>query len=214
MLLSKMLDEAKKQFTVKVPADVQDEIYRLMGEQKQSGTAYGLQEGQQAQDFTLNNAQGAAVNLYEKLEQGPVVLTFYRGGWCPFCNLQLRAYQSILPDIEALGAQLMALSPQSPDNTLSQQQKEDLRFQVLSDTNGIAADRYGVLFDVPSALQHKMANTLKVNLIEYNATDRWVLPIPSTFIIDTTGLIRFAYANPDFMQRLEPHAIVDQLQKL
>lgn len=214
MRLNQILDEAKKQFVAKVPEDVQVEIFRSIREQQQSGRVYGLQEGHLAKDFTLDNSAGVPVNLFQRLSKGPVVLTFYRGGWCPFCNLQLRAYQNILPEIEALGGQLIALSPQSPDNTLSQQQKEDLRFQVLSDANGLAAALYQVLFDVPPYLREIMTNKLKINLAEYNATDRWILPIPSTFLIDAAGVIRSAYVNPDFMQRLEPRDILDQLNKL
>ncbi|WP_276353125.1 peroxiredoxin-like family protein [Cohnella caldifontis] len=214
MLLNELLEEAKKNFEAKAPEDVQTEIYRLMREQEQSETAYGLQPGERAEDFTLNNANGVAVNLRERLAAGPVVLVFYRGGWCPFCNIQLRAYRSALPEIEALGAQLVAVSPQSPDNALSQQQKEDLRFQVLSDTNGMAAALYKVLFEVPPRLRELMAGKLRVNLAEYNAADRWILPIPSTFIIDASGIVRSAYVNPDFMKRMEPQDILDRLKSL
>ncbi|MBW7475783.1 AhpC/TSA family protein [Paenibacillus oenotherae] len=212
--LSPILDEAKKQFVAKTSTDVHNEIFGLIREQQQSGMVYGLQEGQQAKDFTLNNSVGVPVNLFEQLSKGPVILTFYRGGWCPFCNMQLRAYQSILPEIEALGGQLIALSPQSPDNTLSQQEKEELRFHVLSDTDGMAAALYNLLYDVPPSIQEIMTNQFKRDLMEYNATDRWILPVTSTFIIDKSGIIRSAYVNPDFMQRLEPQDILDQLNKL
>jgi peroxiredoxin len=218
MLLNQVLGEAKKQFVAKfvanTPVDVQAEIFRMIREQQQSGVVYGLQEGQKAKDFTLNNSVGVNVNLFEQLSNGPVVLTFYRGGWCPFCNIQLRAYQNILPEIEALGGQLIAVSPQSPDNTLSQQEKEDLRFQVLSDTNGLVGAFYNVLYDVPLYIQEIMTNQFNLNLAEYNATNRWILPIPSTFMIDESGVIRSAYVNPDFMKRLEPQDILDQLKKL
>lgn len=214
MRLSQSLDEAKKNFVAKVPADVQLEIFRLIREQEQSGIVYGLREGERAIDFTLMNSVGTPVNLYEQLSKAPVVLTFYRGGWCPFCNIQLRAYQNILQDMEAMGAQLITLSPQSPDNTLTQQEKEGLRFHVLSDTDGLVASSYQVLFDMPSSLQEAMTNKLNLNLAEYNASDRWTLPVPSTFIIDKTGIIRMAYVNPDFMERLEPQDILDQLKKL
>ncbi|CAH1201628.1 hypothetical protein PAECIP111893_01678 [Paenibacillus plantiphilus] len=214
MRLNQMLDEAKTQFVAKTPVDVHNEIFRLIREQQQSGLVYGLQEGQQAQDFTLNNSAGVPVNLFELLSHGPVVLTFYRGGWCPFCNMQLRAYQSILPEVEALGGQLIAVSPQSPDNTLSQQEKEELRFHVLSDTNGLAAALYNLLYDVPPSIQEIMTNQFKLNLMEYNAANRWILPFTSTFIIDKSGVIRLAYVNPDFMQRLEPQVILDRLKQL
>nr|WP_264370906.1 redoxin domain-containing protein [Paenibacillus sabinae] len=147
------------------------------------------------------------MSLYEELTQGPVVLTFYRGGWCPFCSMQLRAYQGIMPDIQAIGAQLIAVSPQSPDNTLSQQEKESLTYQVLSDTEGLAAAQYNILYDVPSYIQEVMQNRFGLNLAEYNASDRWVLPVPATFMIDERAVIRSSYVNPDYMKRLEPQGI-------
>lgn len=214
MLLNEILGEAKQQFKSRVPEHAQTEIFGLIHEQQQSGKVYGLQQGHQAPDFTLTSAMGGSVNLVEQLGEGPVVLTFYRGGWCPYCNLQLRAYQSILPEIEALGGKLIAVSPQSPDNTFSQQEKEDLKFHVLSDPDGQVASHYEILFELPSSLQEVMLHTLKLDLMDYNAADRWILPIPSTFIIDKSGNIRFAYVNPDFMQRLEPQVILEQLKNL
>ncbi|CAM3216234.1 peroxiredoxin-like family protein [Paenibacillus lupini] len=214
MLLNEILGEAKQQFKSRVPEHAQAEIFGLIHEQQQSGKVYGLREGHQAPDFTLPSTTGVAVNLVEQLAKGPVVLTFYRGGWCPYCNLQLRAYQSILPEIEALGGRLIALSPQNPENTLSQQEKEDLNFHVFSDPNGKVASLYDILFELPTSLQEVMLHTLKLDLLDYNAANRWILPIPSTFIIDRSGIIRFTYVNPDFMQRLEPQVILEQLKNL
>ncbi|MFB9276091.1 peroxiredoxin-like family protein [Cohnella cellulosilytica] len=214
MSLNQTLEEMKQQFIAHSPAEVQAAMFRSIREQQESGFRYGLQEGQRAKDFTLQNSTGLSVHLYDELAQGPVVLTFYRGGWCPYCNSQLRAYQKVLPEIEALGARLIAVSPQSPDNTLSHQEKENLQFQVLSDTNGLVAAFYNILYDVPPYLQEMMTNLFKLNLAEYNATDRWILPIPSTFMIDESGIIRSAYVNPDFMQRFEPEDILDELRKL
>lgn len=214
MNFTQALVEAKQDFVANVPADVYTRIFRHIKEQQESGIDYGLREGQLAKDFTLKNSIGEEINLFDQLYKGPVVLTFYRGDWCPFCNLQLRAYQAILPEIEALGGQLIAVSPQSPDNTLSQQEKEGLRFQVLSDTNGLVAAFYNILFDVPSYIQEVMLHNFGLNLAEYNATDRWILPVPSTFMIDENGIIRSSYVNPDFMQRQEPHEILAQLRKL
>jgi peroxiredoxin len=214
MSLNQALEAAKQQFIAHSPADVQAEMFRSIRELQESGVQYGLQAGQKAKDFTLKNAMGDSVHLYDELAKGPVVLTFYRGGWCPYCNMQLRAYQEVLPEIEALGARLIAVSPQSPDNTLSHQEKSELQFQVLSDTNGLIAAIYNILYDVPPYIQEIMANQFKLNLAEYNATERWILPIPSTFMIDETGIIRSAHVNPDFMKRPEPEDILDELRKL
>ena len=214
MTLESSLREAKQAFGKKLPADVQNEIVGLIREQSQSGIAYGLQPGDAAEDAALPNAAGETVRLAEQWARGPVVLVFYRGGWCPFCNLQLRAYQAVLPDIEALGARLIAISPQSPDHASTQQEKEALRFDVLSDQGGVAAARYRLLFELPPSLSETMANKMNLDLTAYNATDRWILPVPATFIIDRTGVVRYAYANPDFMRRLEPGVVLEQLRKL
>jgi peroxiredoxin len=93
-------------------------------------------------DFKLTNALGQDVILFKELAKGPIVLVFYRGGWCPFCNMQLKAYQQIWPEIQAMGAQLIAISPQNPDHSLSLQEKEGLEFQVLSDLNGLVTAKY------------------------------------------------------------------------
>lgn len=213
MSLTQALAKVKKEFIAHTPLDIQTEMFRQIREQQESDIAYGPQEGQKAKDFTLKNAVGEEVNLYEELSKGPVVLTFYRGGWCPFCNSQLKAYEKLLPEIEALGGRLIAVSPQSPDNTLSQQEKEELTFQVLSDTHGLVAAFYNVLYDVPEYIQETMKQA-GMDLMEYNATNRWVLPIPSTFMIDEFGTIRSVYVNPDFMQRLDPENILHELRKL
>lgn len=214
MSLNQTLEEMKQQFIAHSPAEVQAEMFRSIREQLESGVQYGLQEGQKAKDFTVKNSIGSPVHLYDELAKGPVVLTFYRGGWCPYCNSQLRAYQKVLPEINALGARLIAVSPQSPDNTLSHQEKAGLQFEVLSDTHGLVAAFYNILYDVPPYIQELMTNLFKMNLAEYNATDRWILPIPSTFMIDESGMIRYAHVNPDFMKRLEPEDILDELRKL
>ncbi|WP_139994034.1 peroxiredoxin-like family protein [Paenibacillus paridis] len=213
MSLTQALAEAKQEFIAHTPLEIQAEMFRQIREQHESGFVYGRQEGQRAKDFILKNALGKTISLYEELSKGPVVLTFYRGGWCPFCNSQLKAYQKLLPDIQALGGQLIAISPQSPDNTLSQQEKEELTFQVLSDAHGLVAAFYNILYEVPDYIKNIMKQ-IGMDLAEYNATNRWILPIPSTFMIDESGIIRSAYVNPDFMQRLDPDNILYELRKL
>ncbi|CAM3880234.1 hypothetical protein GCM10009865_27930 [Aeromicrobium ponti] len=129
---------------------------------------------------------------YEELEKGPVVLTFYRGSWCPFCNRQLKAYQEILPDIQELVAQLLAISPQTPDNTLSMQEKNEFDFQVLSDPRGIVSAKYNVLFDVPDYLKDAYEK-IDLDLESFNGKVNWILPVLATFMIDETGEIRFKH---------------------
>ncbi|WP_258171225.1 peroxiredoxin-like family protein [Paenibacillus sp. R14(2021)] len=208
------LEQSKAGFITTAPEEMQEAFFRHMKEQLESGIVFGLKEGAKAPDFTLANPLGEQVSLYDELAKGPVVLTFYRGSWCPFCNIQLRAYQQLLPDIEKLGGQLIAVSPQSPDNSLSQKEKEELAFQVISDPNGQVADSYNVLYEVPDYLKPVFTNNFGLDLTAFNATVRWILPVPATYIIDQQGSIRFAHVNPDFMERLEPGEIINQLKKL
>ncbi|TBL74592.1 peroxiredoxin-like family protein [Paenibacillus thalictri] len=208
------LEQTKAGFIAKVPGEAQADIFRHIKEQQLSGAVFGLHEGDKAPDFTLPNPLGEQVTLYDELAKGPVVFIFYRGGWCPFCNVQLRAYQQCLPEIRKQGAQLLAVSPQSPDNSLSQKEKEKLIFQVLSDTNGLVAESYNLLFELPDYLQHTLKHTLGLDLGVYNRTDRWVLPVPAALIIDQAGFVRFAEADPDFMKRTEPQTIIGELKKL
>ncbi|CAN7761941.1 peroxiredoxin-like family protein [Paenibacillus sp. LjRoot56] len=211
--LTEQLEAATQQFKANAPIEAQIKIGQMIEELQKSGIASGKQQGEKAVDFKLTNALGRDVILFEELAKGPVLLVFYRGGWCPSCNMQLRAYQQILPEIQAMGAQLIAISPQKPDHSLSLQEKESLEFQVLSDPNGLVTAKYNLLFDVPPGVRELMEGN-GLNLAEYNNTSKWVLPIPATFIIDENAIIRSAYVNPNFRQRQSPEEILQELKKL
>ena len=213
MNLQSQLDVAKEQLVASTPLEFHSSMFRMIQEQQESGLVYGLTVGSKAKDFTLRNALGQEMNLFEELAKGPVVLSFYRGGWCPFCSMQLRAYQDVLSEIHKLGAQLIAISPQSPDNTLSQKEKENLSYQVLSDSNGLVAAKHNILFEVPTYVQ-EVLSLAGLNLAEYNSTDRWILPVPTTFMIDESAVIRSTFVNPDFMKRPDPQDILAELRKL
>ncbi|SDD28492.1 AhpC/TSA family protein [Halanaerobium congolense] len=148
--------------------------------------------------------------MAEKLEEGPVVLVFYRGGWCPYCNLQLNAYQQALPEIKEKGTQLIAVSPQTPDNTLSQKEKEELDFELLSDQKGETAADYEVLFEVPAAVK-EVYQDFGLDIAEYNGLDEWILPVPAVYIINQEGKIEFVDLNVDYTVRTEPQTIIDNL---
>lgn len=214
MSIKEQLALAKANFIAKVPEEAQTKILLQMKELQQSGIAFGLREGDAAPNFALANPLGEPVSLYDELAKGPVVLTFYRGSWCPFCSIQLRAYQHILPDLQRLGSQLIAISPQSQDNALTQIEKEQLTFQVLSDPNGDVASRYKLLFELPGYLQDTYLHMLGRDLATFNQSARWVLPVPATFLIDQERVVRRSYVNPDFMQRMEAQDILDQLKRL
>ncbi|MGQ7886143.1 peroxiredoxin-like family protein [Paenibacillus sp. WC2504] len=214
MSMNEQLEQTKAGFIAKVPELAQVNIFRHIQEQQQSGIVFGLNEGDRAPNFTLTNPLGEQITLYDQLANGPVILIFYRGVWCPFCNVQLRAYQQLLPEIQKIGGQLMAVSPQSPDNSLSQMEKEQLTFHVLSDPNGQVADSYKLLFELPAYLQNTFTGILGRDLAKFNESDRWLLPVPATYLIDRQLIIRYARVDPDFMNRTEPQEMINQLKRL
>jgi len=208
--LAELQAQAADQMDPQVLQQLHDDTAALV----QSGIAeHGLKEGMQAPDFTLPDATGKQVSLSRLLQQGPVVITFYRGEWCPFCNLHLRAYQKILPQIHALGASLVALSPQTPDNSLTTKEKKELTYAVLSDVGNQIARQYGLVFKVPDAtraIQEEMGKPLP----SYNGDDSWELPMPATFVVDQPGIIQLAFVDADYTRRLEPADIITCLQEI
>jgi peroxiredoxin len=153
--------------------------------------------------LTLSDALGRPVRLAELWSRGPLVLLFYRGGWCPYCNLELRAWQHKLPELQGLGASLVAVSPQTPDNSLSTAEKNELAFPVLSDSSLTASDAFGITFTLPPELVElygRVGNELPV----VNGNGQWALPLPATFVVSRDGRIVFAHVEADYRERAEP----------
>jgi peroxiredoxin len=173
-----------------------------------------LQEGDRAPNFRLPNAQGGSVELNAVLKRGPLVLAFYRGQWCPYCNLELRAYQKVLPQLQALGASLIAVSPQTPDNSLSTAERNELAYPVLFDVGQHLARAYGVAFDLPTELVELYQRQWNNDLAKWNGEGGWSLPIPATYVIDEDARIVLAHVDPDYRERLEPEAVLARLRTL
>jgi peroxiredoxin len=170
--------------------------------------------GDRAPDFTLPDAAGEVVRLATLLARGPVVVTFFRGTWWPYCNLQLQAYQAILPELKALGASLVAISPQTPDHSLSLAEKHNLGFELLSDVGNQVARHYGLVFSLPEPLRELYIKKFGVDLKDYNADEAYELPLPGTFIVARNGTITFAFVDADYTVRMEPGEIVAKLQEI
>jgi len=175
--------------------------------------AHAIARGDAAPDFTLPNARGGEVTLSKLVAKGPVVMAFYRGGWCPYCNLQLRAYQRALPEIRALGASLVAISPESPDKSLSTAEKNALEFEVLSDVKGEAGRAYRLFFDLSDELKALYAANGN-DLAKVNGDGAWHLPMPATYVIGADGRVALAYVDAEYRNRLEPAEIVSSLRGL
>lgn len=171
-----------------------------------------LQVGDKVPDFALPNVRGDVVRLSDTLKSGPVVTAFYRGEWCVYCNLQLRAYQAALPEIHALGGSLIAISPQVPDNSLSTAEKNALEFQVLSDVGNRVARAFGVVFTVSDEIVDLYRGIGRM-LPEINGTPgAWELPVPGTFIVDRDRVVTLAHVDPDHTRRLEPAKVIEGLR--
>lgn len=213
MTLATDLQEFKAQFRSQVP----NEIQTVMGQATQDLATSGivnqaLKVGDFVPDFRLPDATGKTVHIKDILAQGPVVIAFYRGGWCPYCNLELKALQHVLPEIQAAGATLIAISPETPDNTLTTQEKNDLAFTVLSDADNQVARTFGLVFELPESLR-PIYESFGIDLVAANGNNRFELPVPATYVVQPSGEIIYAFADADYTKRAEPSEILNVLQQ-
>ena len=198
----------------RIPAEMLEIMDRAARELSGSGQATrALTAGDRAPRFRLPSAAGETVALDGLLAHGPVVLTFYRGAWCPYCNIALRALQRHHGDITARGARLVAVSPQVPDESLTLAEKHSLAFDVLSDIGADTARQYGLAFDLPDDLA-AVYERLGFDLQRVNGGHPRTLPLPATSVIDRAGTIRWAFVNTDYTTRAEPADILAALDAL
>ncbi|MFB9052178.1 peroxiredoxin-like family protein [Formosa undariae] len=173
-----------------------------------------IKVGETAPRFKLPNARGKSVSLDNLLENGPVVITFYRGSWCPYCNLQIRALQEILGDIRKLGANLVAISPQVPDGSLTDKEISSMDYGVLSDQDAKVAFQYGVAWEVPEFLAEHMRVDRGLDLEKINNGNATMLPIPATFVLNREGVVKWSFVDVDYRKRAEPSDILKALKNL
>jgi peroxiredoxin len=163
--------------------------------------------------FTLANAKNELYSLNNLISHRPLVISFYRGAWCPYCNLEINALQKHLPEITLAGAQLVAVSPQKPDKSLDQISNSQLTFQVLSDIGNKLAKNCGLVFTLPKSLR-PIYQAWQIDIPEHNGDNSFQLPMPATYIIGTEGIIHYAFVDMDYTKRLEPSIIIEQLKSL
>lgn len=173
----------------------------------------GIKVGESAPDFTLADAHGESIHLSNELKKGPVVLVFYRGAWCPFCNMHLRALQKALPEFKKYNAQLILVTPQQPDKSLDQFKKEKVEFKVLSDLNSNVMKAYKLYYKLDKEL-NEVYKKHGLNVEAFNGKGRSELPVPGSFVIDKNAKIIAMHADTDYMQRMEPADIIKALQQV
>jgi len=169
--------------------------------------------GETVPRFTLPDAAGKAVTISDVLARGPAVISFYRGGWCPFCNLELRALQSRLGEVHAAGGSLVAISPETPDLSMTTVEKNSLGFTVLSDHDNTVARAFGLVHRIdPSIVAYQKRNGHDV--AAYNGVEAAEVPLPATYVIDQSGIVHFAFVSADFTRRADPDDVIDAIQRV
>jgi len=176
-------------------------------------TANAKKKGDLFPARVLRRGDGALVDVAAILAAGPTVVMFYRGGWCPYCNLELRAFQQALPEIQALGATLVAVSPETPDDTIETAEKNGVAFTVLSDAGGALARDLGIEFELSPAIK-ALYRKFGHDLAARNDDPRWALPMPATYVVAKGGRIAAAFVDPDYRRRMEPAEAVAALGAL
>jgi len=172
-----------------------------------------LKVGDRMPDFVLPYAEGQLVTSDALYDRAPLVLTFFRGEWCPYCSLVLDALEGALPDIAAAGGHVVALSPEIGGRALTVKENQRLNFEILCDVDNGVALAFGVAFRVPEAYRLAILRE-GIDLNERHGNDGWFIPIPASFIVDTAGTIRGVFADPDFTRRAEPDDIIACLKDL
>lgn len=212
--LAEQTQETVEAFIGGLPEEVQQTVGGVMQRLMSSNiTDNASNVGDKAPEFRLPTVKGGDTTLSELLESGPVVLSFYRGGWCPFCNLEFKALHDKLPEMQALGATLVGISPEAL--AVSQQTAQDnaLEFEVLSDEGNRVARDYGLVMIVDEAIRpHYMQ--WGIDIPTANGDETFELPVPATYVIDQSGVIRAAHVDKDYTKRMEPADIVAALRAL
>ncbi len=202
MSLAGELSSLYDNFYKKAPPSTYDLLTTTNANFKASFTP-GIKVGDTLPSFRLSDAVGKEVNSADLLAQGPLLISFYRGEWCPFCNLELRALQKHLPEFKAKGVTLIAISPELPNQSLTTTEKHNLGFPVLSDVGNKFARQLGIVFAQPDALRPVIqpgVNSLK----DRNGDDSFEVPVPATLLVDRKGVVRNAFIDADYTKRLEP----------
>jgi len=214
--MSRLVDSIKEYqvgFRKKAPKEIQEIMLQATKKLENLHISKNaLKVHEKAKAFTLPSAVGKNVSLDDVLDKNDfAIVSFYRGAWCAYCNLELKALQERNEEFKAWGAQLIAISPQTPDASLSTQEKHDLKFEVLSDANNTVAKSYGLVFSLAEELR-PIYLSFGINIPASNEEDSYELPMPATYVINKNKEIIFSFINEDYTKRCEPQDIIDAIK--
>lgn len=196
------------------PPQVSEIMHRATDELVATGqAARSRKAGDRFPEFTLADTDGKPVRSKDLLMKGPLVVSFYRGIWCPYCNLDLQALEQAVPDIRARGANLVAISPQTAPNSRKSQRDNKLSFPILTDAKSELAHALGIRFALPDYLID-LYKSFKNDLPQINNNPDWVLPMPARYVVGSDGIIVYSEVNPDYTQRPDPSELFPVLDRL
>jgi len=213
MTLATELQTVTESFRQKAPENVFATMEAVTAELATTDLVdQALQSGQQIPDFELPDATGNLICSSDLRAQGPVLISFYRGNWCPYCNLELQALQAHLDQITALGATLVAISPEVPDQSLTAQEKFDLKFPVLSDVGNQVARQFGLVFTLDESLR-PIYDGFGIDIPAHNGDSSFELPVPATYLVGADGTVLNHFVDVDYRERLAPATAIAWLQE-
>jgi len=214
MSLKEQLAEYRAGWYKRVPPERQAIMERHIAQLRTGAIQHTmLKVGDKAPSIVLGNAKGERVDVGALLKKGPVIVTFYRGGWCPYCNIELKAFQDVLPQITAAGASLVAISPEKPDDSLSTAEKNALTFEVLSDVGHEVGRAFGLVYEFTNELRGAYENFGLDIPAKNGAPGQWALPVSATYVIDANGTIIYAYTDADYRDRADPKDVLAVLAR-
>ncbi|NLR94337.1 peroxiredoxin-like family protein [Flammeovirga agarivorans] len=215
MELQKSLDRLKAKIEGGMPEEYVKIMHQATKDLEDSGIGEGiLKVGEKAPIFSLPNQEGELVSSEELLKNGPLVLTFYRGVWCPYCNTDLAYLNKFSKEISELKGTIVSISPQIADNNKLIVERQRLNYDLLSDKGNEVAEQFGLRWELQEPLKSLYNDQFNINLPAYNGEDSWSLPVPARFIVNQDGIIVYAEYSVDYTKRPNSDVLIDELKKL
>lgn len=209
--LAKQIEDLNHELSSQLPQEILEAFGRSIEDLKtQRIEENSIQIGEQMPGFSLPNASGKIINSEEILKDGKIILAFYRGSWCPYCNLELKFLQNNLSQIKDKGATLIAISPQSPDHSLNMTEKNNLEFEVLTDIDNNFAERLGIAFQLQDFVI-PYYNGLGIHLSDFNKNNDHTLPVPAVFVVDENSLVTYKFLDVNYMNRIDVEELIQAL---
>ena len=203
MTLTETLLAANKSNRTKIPADILTEMDSATAKLVDEGlSSKVIKKGEVFPEFELPNVKNTKVSLSEVSKSGKTIICFYRGGWCPYCNIQLSALQKALPEFEEKGANLVAITPETPDNSLTTAEKNALNFEVLSDIDNKLAKELGLVFQLPESIQ-TIYSQFGLDLVKHNQNEDYELPMAATFVLNENKEVVYKFVDEDYTKRAD-----------